>query len=193
MKDKNSASPNPDTASIPSGRTSHGTGGGRADSTGRAGHGAVPCLANPSPPAWAPVRAPTRLDRRASSAIEGFNAVLRPRLHVRKGSTQGFLGLLRFRHILRVRRWARHQGTSVHQCVFGRKVEDWLTFFGRRWRVRRGPGGRRLHDGGDAGGERPPPVVADAVAGQTVDRGTIRPFAGMTVSEHDDGYRCAPS
>jgi len=67
---------------------------------------------------------------RASSAIEGFNAALRPHLYVHKGTTQGFLELFRFRYNLRVRRWGRHRGTSAHQCLTGRKVEDWLAYLG---------------------------------------------------------------
>ncbi len=67
---------------------------------------------------------------RASSAIEGFNAALRPHLYVHKGTTQGFLELFRFRYNLRVRRWGRHRATSAHQCLTGYKVDDWLTVLG---------------------------------------------------------------
>jgi hypothetical protein len=42
---------------------------------------------------------------RASSAIEGFNAALRPFLYVHKGVTQGFLELFRAYHNLKTRRW----------------------------------------------------------------------------------------
>ena len=44
---------------------------------------------------------------RASSAIEGFNAALRPYLYVHKGATQGFLDLFRAWFNLRTRRWVR--------------------------------------------------------------------------------------
>ena len=44
---------------------------------------------------------------RASSAIEGFNAALRPYLYV---ATQGFLDLFRAWFNLRTRRWGRHKG-----------------------------------------------------------------------------------
>ena len=50
---------------------------------------------------------------RASSAIEGFNAALRPYLYVHKGATQGFLDLFRAWFNLRTRRWGRHKGTSA--------------------------------------------------------------------------------
>ena len=42
---------------------------------------------------------------RASSAIEGFNAALRPHLYVHKGVTQNFLELFRAYYNLRTRRW----------------------------------------------------------------------------------------
>lgn len=67
---------------------------------------------------------------RASSAIEGFNASLRPYLYVHKGVTQGFLELYRAYYNLRTRRWGRHQGTSAHQCLSGQRVDDWLTVLG---------------------------------------------------------------
>ena len=67
---------------------------------------------------------------RASSAIEGFNAALRPFLYVHKGVTQGFLELFRAYHNLKTRRWGRHQGTSAHQCLTGQAVGDWLTLLG---------------------------------------------------------------
>ena len=54
---------------------------------------------------------------RASSAIEGFNAALRPYLYVHKGATQGFLALFRAWFNLRTRRWGRHKGTSAHECL----------------------------------------------------------------------------
>jgi len=67
---------------------------------------------------------------RASSAIEGFNAALRPFLYVHKGVTQGFLDLFRAYYNLRTRRWGRHQGTSAHECLTGERVEDWLSLLG---------------------------------------------------------------
>ncbi len=72
------------------------------------------------------------LDRRyrASSAIEGFNASLRPYLYVHKGVTQNFLELFRAWYNLRTRRWGRHKGTSAHACITGEPVADWLTLLG---------------------------------------------------------------
>ena len=67
---------------------------------------------------------------RASSAIEGFNAALRPYLYVHKGVTKGFLELFRAHYNLRTRRWGRHKGTSAHQCLTGEPVEDWLSVLG---------------------------------------------------------------
>lgn len=67
---------------------------------------------------------------RASSAIEGFNSVLRPYLYVHKGVTQNFLELFRAYYNLRTRRWGRNKGTSAHECVTGNKVNDWLTVLG---------------------------------------------------------------
>ena len=67
---------------------------------------------------------------RASSAIEGFNAALRPYLYVHKGATQGFLDLFRAWFNLRTRRWGRHKGTSAHECLSGKRVHDWLTLLG---------------------------------------------------------------
>jgi hypothetical protein len=67
---------------------------------------------------------------RASSAIEGFNAALRPHLYVQKGVSQGFLELFRAHHNLKTRRWGRHKGTSAHELVTGEEVEDWLTPLG---------------------------------------------------------------
>ena len=67
---------------------------------------------------------------RASSAIEGFNAALRPYLYVHKGVTPGFLELFRAHYNLRTRRWGRHKGTSAHQCLTGERVTDWLTVLG---------------------------------------------------------------
>ena len=67
---------------------------------------------------------------RASSAIEGFNAALRPYLYVHKGATQGFLALFRAWFNLRTRRWGRHKRTSAHECLTGQRVHDWLTLLG---------------------------------------------------------------
>ena len=67
---------------------------------------------------------------RASSAIEGFNSVLRPYLYVRKGVNQNFLELFKAWYNLRTRRHGRHKGTSAHECISGQKVNDWLTMIG---------------------------------------------------------------
>ena len=67
---------------------------------------------------------------RASSAIEGFNASLRPFLYVQKGVTQGFLELFRAYHNLKVRRWGRHRNTSASQVLTGKAVDDWLSLLG---------------------------------------------------------------
>ncbi|MBU1235035.1 MAG: hypothetical protein KKD01_19675 [Proteobacteria bacterium] len=67
---------------------------------------------------------------RASSAIEGFNAALRPFLYVHKGVTQGFLSLFQAHYNLRTRRWGRHKGTSAHEQLTGERVDDWLTVLG---------------------------------------------------------------
>ena len=67
---------------------------------------------------------------RASSAIEGFNAALRPFLYVHKGVSQSFLELFRARYNLRTRRWGRHKGTSAHECLTGQPVSDWLSLIG---------------------------------------------------------------
>jgi hypothetical protein len=67
---------------------------------------------------------------RASSAIEGFNAALRPFLYVHKGVTQGFLELFRTHYNLRIRRWGRHKGTAAHELLTGECNEDWLTTLG---------------------------------------------------------------
>ena len=67
---------------------------------------------------------------RASSAIEGFHAALRPYLYVHKGVTQGFLDLFRAWFNLRTRRWGRHKGTSAHQNLTRKRVGDWLTLLG---------------------------------------------------------------
>lgn len=67
---------------------------------------------------------------RASSAIEGFNAALRPFLYVHKGVTQGFLELFRARHNFKTRRWGKHKGTSAHEKLTGERIDDWLTALG---------------------------------------------------------------
>ena len=76
------------------------------------------------------VDAAFRRRHRASSAIEGFNAALRPFLYVHKGVTQGFLELFRAHYNLRSRRWGRHKGTSPQQVLTGTPVDDWLSELG---------------------------------------------------------------
>jgi hypothetical protein len=79
---------------------------------------------------FAAVEALLEKHHRASSAIEGFNAALRPHLYVHKGVTQNFLELFRAYYNLRTRRWGRHKGTSPHQCLTGSPVNDWLSLIG---------------------------------------------------------------
>lgn len=67
---------------------------------------------------------------RASSAIESFNAALRPYLYLHKGVTQGFLELFRAYFNLRTRRWGPRQGTCAYQQVTGQPLNDWLTLLG---------------------------------------------------------------
>lgn len=67
---------------------------------------------------------------RASSAIEGFNSVLRPYLYLRKGVNQGFLELFKAWYNLKTRRQGRYKGTSAHECISGQKVDDWLSMIG---------------------------------------------------------------
>jgi len=67
---------------------------------------------------------------RASSAIEGFNAALRPFLYVQKNVSQGFLNLFQAYFNLRNRRWGRHKGSSAYEQVTGQRVDDWLTHLG---------------------------------------------------------------
>jgi hypothetical protein len=67
---------------------------------------------------------------RASSAVEGFNALLRPYMYVRKGVSQGFLELFKAWHNLRTRRSGKHKGTSAYETLTGTKVDDWLTLIG---------------------------------------------------------------
>ncbi len=71
-----------------------------------------------------------RQRHRASSAIEGFNAALRPHLYVHKKVTQGFLELFRARYNLRVRRWGRHKGSTAHGLITGELITDWLSMIG---------------------------------------------------------------
>ena len=61
---------------------------------------------------------------RASSAVEGFNAALRPYFYVHKGVSQGFLDLFRAWFNLRTQRWGRHKGKSALQCLTGQQVGD---------------------------------------------------------------------
>jgi Transposase len=67
---------------------------------------------------------------RASSAIEGFNALLRPYMYVRKGVSQGFLELFKAWHNLRTRRSGKHKNTSAYEVLIGKPVDDWLTILG---------------------------------------------------------------
>jgi len=67
---------------------------------------------------------------RASSAIEGFNAALRPYLYVHKGVTAGFLELFRVHYNLRTRRWGRHKGKSPQEVLTGEPISDWLAMLG---------------------------------------------------------------
>ena len=69
---------------------------------------------------------------RASSAIEGFNSVLRPYLYLRKRVNQNFLELFKAWYNLRTRRQGRYKGTSAHECLSGQKVDDWLSLIGYR-------------------------------------------------------------
>jgi hypothetical protein len=70
------------------------------------------------------------LRHRASSAIEGFNAALRPHLYVHKGVTQEFLELFQAAYNLRRRRFGRHKGRSPYEVLTGEPVSDWLTMLG---------------------------------------------------------------
>ena len=67
---------------------------------------------------------------RASSAIEGFNALLRPYMHVRKGVSQGFLELFKAWYNLRTPRSGKHKGSPAYQLLTGKPVDDWLTMLG---------------------------------------------------------------
>ena len=63
------------------------------------------------------VKAVIRRRHRASSAIAGFNAALRPFLYVHKGFTQGFLELFRAYHNLKTRRWADTRGRALTNAL----------------------------------------------------------------------------
>ncbi len=68
---------------------------------------------------------------RASSAIEGFNSLLRPYMYVRKGVSQGFLELFKAWHNLRIRHNSdKHKGTSAYEVLTGKPAGDWLTLIG---------------------------------------------------------------
>lgn len=67
---------------------------------------------------------------RASSAIEGFNAALRPYLYVHRGVSSGFLELFRAYFNLRTRRWGRFKNTSAHGLLTGEDTTDWLALLG---------------------------------------------------------------
>jgi menaquinone-dependent protoporphyrinogen IX oxidase len=71
-----------------------------------------------------------RKRHRASSAIEGFNALLRPYMYVRKGVSQRFLELFKAWHNLRPRRTGRYKSTSPYETLTGQPVDDWLTILG---------------------------------------------------------------
>jgi hypothetical protein len=66
---------------------------------------------------------------RASSAIEGFNAALRPYLYKHKRATQGFLDLFKFHYNNHIRRSGCNKGISAIGCLTGIE-EDWLTKLG---------------------------------------------------------------
>jgi len=67
---------------------------------------------------------------RASSALEGFHAGIRPHLYVHKGVSQGFLELYRAYYNLHTTRSGRNKGTSAYERLTGEHVEDWLTMLG---------------------------------------------------------------
>ncbi len=71
-----------------------------------------------------------QIRRRASSAIEGLNSVLRPHLYLHRGVTQGYLELFRAYFNLRTRRSGPFKGMSAHQRLTGQAVKDWLTLIG---------------------------------------------------------------
>ena len=67
---------------------------------------------------------------RASSAIEGFNASLRPYLYIHKSVGSGFLSLFQAYSNLRKRRTGRHKGSSAYEILTGNVVDDWLSLIG---------------------------------------------------------------
>ncbi len=68
---------------------------------------------------------------RASSAIEGFNSLLRPYMYVRKGVSQGFLELFKAWHNLRIRHNSdKYKDTSAYEVLTGKPAGDWLTRLG---------------------------------------------------------------
>lgn len=67
---------------------------------------------------------------RASSALEGFHAGIRPHLYVHKGVSQGFLELYRAYYNLHTTRSGRNKGTSAYERLTGQKVSDWLSMLG---------------------------------------------------------------
>ena len=71
-----------------------------------------------------------RLRYRASSAIEGLNAALRPFLYLHRGVSQGFLELFRAYFNLRTRRSGPYKGMSAYERLMGVSVNDWLTLIG---------------------------------------------------------------
>jgi hypothetical protein len=66
----------------------------------------------------------------ASSAIEGFNATLRPYLYARKRVDQGFLELFKAWYNLHPRRNGPRKGISAYESLTGTCVNDWLTLIG---------------------------------------------------------------
>jgi hypothetical protein len=71
-----------------------------------------------------------QIRHRASSAIEGFNAALRPHLYLHRGATQGFLELFRAYFNLRTRRSGPYPDMSAHERMTGQRVTDWLAMIG---------------------------------------------------------------
>lgn len=67
---------------------------------------------------------------RASSAIEGLHAGLRPHVYTHKSVSQGFLDLFRAYSNLKTRRWGDRKGTSAYEMLSGNRVADWLTMLG---------------------------------------------------------------
>jgi hypothetical protein len=67
---------------------------------------------------------------RASSAVENFNALLRPYLYVHKRVSQDFLELFMAWRNLRTRPMGKHIGTSAYELLTGKTVPDWPTLLG---------------------------------------------------------------